>query len=174
MLVPLLNKDIPEYWPIFEDVLREAIPYTDDMRPLWLKECLYQAMVGGIQLWICLDPKDETGDMYAAFVTKQIMDDITGQACLLVYALKVFKRATRECRIEDMRKLGEIAKSAGMKRLSAYCLHPAIGASLKKAFPNNVEVIQYCIADLSDIEKLFERETGQTFTREGESGEEKE
>lgn len=164
MLVPLPNKLIPDYWYIFEDVLRSSIPYTDDMRPLWLKECLYQALAGGLQLFMCLDSTDRTGDIYAAFITKQIMDDITGQTCLLVYAIKVYKNASRECRIADMRKLGEIAKAAGIKRLSAYCLHPVIGASLKKAFPDSVDVIQYCITDLEKAEKFFEQETGQNFS----------
>lgn len=136
MLVVLQNKEIRDRWDLFKDVLRSSVPITKDMLPNWLIECLYLALTGRIQCWVAFDPQDKKDEFYTAFITKKVVDEITGQNALLVYAIKVFKRVRKEVRVEDMKTFGRIASSYGAKRITAFCPFKTVENSLRKAFPH--------------------------------------
>lgn len=136
MLVQLPVKQISERWEVFREVLEECIPVTLDRKPDWLTSCLMLAMLGHIQCWFCYEPLDPSDEFYAALITKKIYDDLSGQQALLVYALKVFKPAKKQTRIEDLQTLARCASAMGIRRITAFCSHPIVLNALKKAFPH--------------------------------------
>lgn len=143
MLIPLLSKQIAEQWDLFKDVLRSSVPITRDMLPSWLTDCLYVALCGRIQCWIAVDEradtKSERDRAYAAFITKPVVDELTGQQALLIYAFKVYHMANKVTRREDVATLGRWAKEQGFQRLTAYCHSRVVVNILRKAFPELVE-----------------------------------
>ena len=143
MLVVLKNREIAEKWELFKDVLRSSIPKTPDLVPDWLTNCLFSAMCGSLQFWLGYDERLGEDRFYCAFVTKIVADELTGQKAMLIYAMKVFNKATHETRIEDLRTLGRICKVKGIKRITAFCLSKVSYNALKKAFPN-LEMTYYC------------------------------
>lgn len=149
MLVVLKNKEIAEKWDLFKDVLRSSIPRTPDMLPNWLTDCLFSALSGSIQLWLCYDQRLGEDKFYCAFVTKILTDELTGQTAMLVYALKVFSKATHETRIEDMKTLAKICRVKKIKRITAFCLSKVSLNALKKAFPD-LEMSYYCSIPVGD------------------------
>lgn len=152
MLVVLPNKEVAEHWDVFKEVLRTCVPITQDMLPNWLTECLFLAMCGRIQCWLAFDPLMKKDEFYAAFITKKVTDELTGQSALLVYAIQVFAKASRETRIKDMQTLGDIALSMGVRRITAYCLSPVIANALRKAFPE-IEETTFLAVPLHKEEK---------------------
>lgn len=140
MLVVLPNKEVSKRWDIFKDVLRSSIPRTKDVLPTWLTDSLYLALCGRIQCWLAWDPQDGEDEFYAAFITKKVADELTGQSALLIYALKVYKKARREVRLEDLQTLQRVARSYGIQRITAYCLSRLSVNALKKAFPQLEEI----------------------------------
>lgn len=144
MLTPLPNKQIAEQWDLFKDTLRSSVPITRDMLPTWLTDCLYLALCGRIQCWVAIDERASTREerdrAYAAFITKPVVDEITGQQALLIYAFKVYHMASKATRRQDVETLGRWAKAQGYQRLTAYCHSRVVVNLLKKAFSNIDEV----------------------------------
>lgn len=144
MLTPLPNKQIAEQWDLFKDVLRSSVPMTRDMLPSWLTDCLYLALCGRIQCWVAIDERaptrEERDRAYAAFITKPVVDEMTGQQALLIYAFKVYHLANKATRKQDVYALGKWAKAQGYQRLTAYCHSKVVANLLKKAFPEAQEV----------------------------------
>lgn len=130
-------------WDLFKDVLRSSIPRTPDMLPNWLTDSLYLALVGRIQLWLCYDPSAGKDQFYCAFVTKIVTDELTGQSAMLIYALKVYTKASRQVRNEDLKTLEKVCQAKGIRRITAFCLKASTMNSLKKAFPQ-LEVSYFC------------------------------
>lgn len=152
MLVVLQNKQIADRWPLFREVLQSCIPPTKDMNPNWLSTCLWQALTGRIQLWLNYSGEKEDDDFYAAFVTKKMYDELTGQSALLVYAIKVFKMVSKEVRIGDMQTLAKIAKTEGFQRVTAFCSSQVVLNAMKKAFPN-LEISYYVSVPIEGDDK---------------------
>lgn len=137
MLVALTNDKVVERWPLFREVLRNSVPVSKDMLPDWTTNCLYEALCGRIQLWLCFDPSSEAGkrdEFYCALVTKRLTDELSGQGALLIYALQVFNKASRECRHKDLQVLAANAKKMGLGRITSFCNQKVFNA-IKKAFP---------------------------------------
>lgn len=149
MLVVLPNKEIPKMWDVFKDVLCSSIPQTPDMLPNWLTDSLYLALTGRIQLWLGYDPKMGKDYFYCAFVTKIVADELTGQMAMLIYAMKVFARSTRQTRNEDLQTIQKVCAAKGIRRITAFCLSQGSVNALKKAFPN-LELAYFCSIPVID------------------------
>lgn len=140
MLILLPSKQIAEQWDLFKDVLRSSVPITKDMLPGWLTDSLYLALCGRIHCWLTIDERAERVEdrdkAYSAFITKPVVDEISGQQALLIYAFKVYHRAKKETRREDILRLGAWARAQGYRRLTAYCLSEVVANLMLKAFPS--------------------------------------
>lgn len=145
MLTLLPNKQIAEQWDLFKDVLRSSVPITKDMLPTWLTDCLFLALCGRIQCWITIDEHADTQEerdrAYSAFITKPVVDEISGQRALLIYAFKVYHKAKKETRIDDIQTLARWASAQGFKRMTAYCHSRVVANLMKKAYPQAQETI---------------------------------
>lgn len=135
MLVVLPSKQIAERWEVFKQTLRESVPVTRDMLPSWLKDCLFHALTGHLQCWLAFSERPGEDRFYAAFVTKAVVDELTGQQALLVYAFKVFEAVSREVRSRDFDNFLRIAKEMGCQRVTAFCGNEIVFNSLRKVFP---------------------------------------
>lgn len=146
MLVVLPNKDIPKYWPMFKDVIRECIPITKDMLPDYMTNMLESALTGHLQLWLGF----EEDNFYLAVITKKIIDDLTGQRSLLVYALKVFGRVSKDTRKEDWITFRKIARTLGVQRIAAYCGSQVAANAFIRANCGRGEIIPYAVIQIDE------------------------
>lgn len=143
MLVLLPNKQISERWELFQETLRESTVRTPDLRPDWLTEALYAALSGRIKCWVAID-----GDnIYATMITKEAVDEITGQRALVIYAIKAWRKPNREVRTGDFGVLRDYARGAGYSRLTAYCVSRAVSNALVRAFPD-IQITNYAILEV--------------------------
>lgn len=141
MLVVLQSKQIAERWEAFKETLRESVPITRDMLPTWLKDCLYHALTGHLQCWFAFSEEPGEDRFYAAFVTKAVIDELTGQRALLIYAFKVFGPVKREVREKDFATFLKIAKTMGCQRVTAFCGSQVVFNSIKRVFPKVQQTI---------------------------------
>lgn len=146
MLAVLPNKEISNHWPLFKDVIRECIPITKDMLPDYMTNMLQSALTGRIQCWLGF----EGDEFYMAAITKKMIDDLTGQRTLLVYALKIFKKASRQVRQDDWKTFRRIARTFGVQRIAAYCGSQAVAQAFIKSNGGRGEIIPYAVIQLTE------------------------
>jgi len=149
MLVGLQNKQVSEYWDIFKEVIRQSMPTTPEMLPDRMQRMLFAAMTGRIQCWLCTDRENA---FYCGLITRQTVDDLTGEMSLLIYALAVFKKVSREVRDEDFRALLRCAKEWKCRYVSAYVQSEAVVNALRK-IASGGEVIHYVLLPTEGVDK---------------------
>lgn len=147
MLVALDNKAIAERWEIFKDVIQTCIPTTPETLPDRLQRMLQAALTGRIQCWLLYEQGDE---FYGAVITKKSVDDLTGQATILIYALKIYKQASRETRIKDFEAFRRIVHSFGCSYFSAFCGSAAVANAVIKANGGRGEIINYVLVPVGE------------------------
>lgn len=145
MLVGLPNRDIAKYWSTFEEIIRKAIPSSPRQLPDRLQRMFYAAMTGQLQLWLMFDPEDGTDTFYGGMITKKVVDDLTGESSLLIYALYNFKQASRKAREADWAATRRVAREAGCPYISAYCGSRLVAETAIKANKGMGEIIHYCL-----------------------------
>lgn len=149
MLVGLQNKQVSEYWDIFKEVIRQSMPTTPEMLPDRMQRMLFAAMTGRIQCWLCIDRENS---FYSGIITRQTVDDLTGEMSLLIYALAVFKKVPREVRDEDFRALLRCAKEWKCRYVSAYVRSEAVVNAIRK-IASGGEVIHYVLLPTEGVDK---------------------
>lgn len=147
MLVVLPSKQVSEHWDMYKELIRLCIPITKDMIPDFMTNMLYSAMTGRIQCWMGFD---EGNDLYLSMITKKVVDDLTGQKSLLVYALATYKQPSRELRMADFETFRKIAKSMGCPRFSAYTGSQAVAQSMLKATKGG-ELVYYVLVPTEEV-----------------------
>lgn len=147
MLVALDNKTIAERWDVFKDVIQTCIPTTPEMLPDRMQRMLQAALSGHIQCWFLYDKGDH---FYGAGITKKSVDDLTGQATMLIYALKFFEQVSREARLRDFAAFRKVVKSFGCTHFSAYCGSGAVANAVIKSNGGLGEIINYVLVPVGD------------------------
>lgn len=145
MLVGLPSKEIAKHWEVFRETLRRSIPTSDKVLPDRAQRWLIAALTGRLQCWLCFDPKDEKDEFYCAVVTRMSIDDMTGEKSLLVYAIGVFKKASREVREADWETLKKIANEWGCSYLSGYVYNELVYNNIAKLNKGNVTHVHYVL-----------------------------
>ena len=140
MLVRLNNRLIPDYWPTIKEAVRECVPGTADMFPDRMAKLLEAALTECVQCWILVQDEQLLG----VAVTKIGEDELSGQSCFLIYALKFFGTVKGQIRTDAWNGLCDYARSVGCRCMTAFCSSPMVANAAVKMHGNG-EVYHYML-----------------------------
>lgn len=128
MLIKLLPKDVSAYWDFLQEGIRKSLPPIVTEQPETMNNILGSLMSGGLTCFVYQDGEDIPG-----FVITQVLEDeLLQQRNLLIFALYVHDRVSKDVWFDSLDYLKHYIKGINCSAIIGYSTQSGVVSIAKK------------------------------------------